>query len=62
MPCTYEGYEIPAITYTPASSTVGWICPKCSRVWSPWVNECAWCNALAVNASPGNTSAAAYTP
>lgn len=23
---------------------VGWICPRCQRVWSPRVRECEYCN------------------
>jgi len=22
----------------------GWICPKCARIWAPWVQECVICN------------------
>jgi len=24
----------------------GWECPKCGRVWAPWVKECSDCNNL----------------
>lgn len=24
--------------------SIGWSCPKCSRVWSPLTRECAPCN------------------
>ena len=23
---------------------LGWECPKCGRVWSPYDSECVWCN------------------
>lgn len=22
----------------------GWLCPKCSKVYAPWVKECGSCN------------------
>jgi len=22
----------------------GWTCPKCNRVFAPWVTECSYCN------------------
>lgn len=22
----------------------GWVCPKCGRVYGPYVNECFYCN------------------
>ena len=22
---------------------VGWVCPKCGRVYAPWVEGCGWC-------------------
>ena len=24
--------------------TAAWICPKCGRVYAPWVRECEFCN------------------
>jgi len=24
----------------------GWICPKCGRVWAPWVDRCDACTAI----------------
>lgn len=26
----------------------GWVCPKCGRVYSPWVMSCEPCNAKAI--------------
>lgn len=31
------------ITATPFVQT-GWICPKCGRVFAPFVSECHYCN------------------
>jgi predicted ATP-dependent serine protease len=22
----------------------GWICPKCGKVYAPWVSQCGYCN------------------
>ena len=33
--------------------TKGWICPKCGRVYAPWVNKCQYC---------GNSTTITYTP
>ena len=22
----------------------GWECPKCGRIWAPWVKDCSYCN------------------
>lgn len=26
----------------------GWICPKCGRVYAPWVPSCEHCNKMAI--------------
>jgi len=26
------------------SSQAGWLCPKCGRIWAPWIAECTICN------------------
>ena len=28
---------------------VGWVCPRCERVWAPWLEECKVCNAMRPN-------------
>ena len=30
----------------------GWICPKCGRVYAPWVKECEACNPVKVAPTP----------
>ena len=27
---------------------LGWICPKCDRVWAPHIKECNHCNTLII--------------
>ena len=27
-----------------SSNQSGWVCPKCGRIWAPWVHECVLCN------------------
>lgn len=34
------------------SEQSGWICPKCGRVYAPWVKECEACNPVKVAPTP----------
>lgn len=34
------------------SEQTGWICPKCGRVYAPWVKECEACNPVKVAPTP----------
>ena len=31
-----------------------WICPRCNRVWAPWIDGCPRCNDNHSPATPGN--------
>ncbi len=34
--------NLPSDTYF--SNNSGWSCPKCTRIYSPIVTQCTWCN------------------
>ena len=44
----YAGPTIGSISFdnkgSIRSSQSGWICPKCGRIWAPWIQECVLCN------------------
>jgi hypothetical protein len=33
-----------------------WICPKCGRVWGPYVRECEACNSQIADGTPATTA------
>jgi hypothetical protein len=35
-----------------------WICPRCNRVWAPWIDGCPKCNDNHSPATPGNVPTA----
>ncbi len=35
-----DGYQ-----YMPST---GWVCPKCGKVYAPWVSECSQCRGITV--------------
>jgi len=41
-PSDYYYYHYPQPSYTPK----GWECPKCGRVFAPWITECQYCGKL----------------
>lgn len=45
----------PRSTGASAAST-GWICPRCTRVYSPSEAECSTCNAAVISTSTTTTS------
>ena len=34
----------PQLEQQPTSYNMGWQCPICGKVFSPWVTECGYCN------------------
>jgi hypothetical protein len=36
----------------------GWVCPKCGRVFAPWVSQCSYCEPFL----PGSTKEPNYCP
>ena len=32
--------------------TKGWICPKCQRVYAPWVDKCQYCGGSTITYTP----------
>ena len=30
----------------------GWICPKCQRVYAPWVDKCQYCDGSTITNTP----------
>ena len=32
--------------------TKGWICPKCGRVYAPWVDKCQYCGSSTITCTP----------
>ena len=30
------------------TETRGWICPKCGRVYAPWVDKCQYCGSSTI--------------
>lgn len=30
----------------------GWICPKCGRVYAPWVDKCQYCGGSTITYTP----------
>ena len=30
----------------------GWICPKCGRVYAPWVDKCQYCGCSTITYTP----------
>ncbi len=32
--------------------TKGWICPKCGRVYAPWVDKCQYCGNSTITYTP----------
>ena len=34
------------------NETKGWICPKCGRVYAPWVDKCQYCGSPTITNTP----------
>lgn len=34
------------------NETKGWICPKCGRVYAPWVDKCQYCGGSTITYTP----------
>jgi len=34
------------------NETKGWICPKCGRVYAPWVDKCQYCGGSTITNTP----------
>lgn len=32
--------------------TKGWICPKCGRVYAPWIDKCQYCGGSTITYTP----------
>ena len=39
-----DGLEDQRAVAKPLRRVVGWQCPKCARVWAPWVDRCPECS------------------
>jgi len=39
----YKDVESKTNTTVPIGNMVGWECPKCGKVYAPWVRECSNC-------------------
>jgi len=44
---TIQGYYFDTNTWRPEDPK-GWICPKCKKVYSPYIYECAECNGIKI--------------
>lgn len=42
QPYPYDNIPAPKELFT--SGMQGWICPKCGRVYSPFIHTCEYCN------------------
>lgn len=34
------------------NETKGWICPKCGRVYAPWIDKCQYCGGSTITYTP----------
>ena len=34
------------------NETKGWICPKCGRVYAPWIDKCQYCGGSTITNTP----------
>ena len=34
------------------NETKGWICPKCGRVYAPWIDKCQYCGGSTITTTP----------
>ncbi len=34
------------------NKTEGWICPKCGRVYAPWIDKCQYCGGSTITYTP----------
>lgn len=34
------------------NETKGWICPKCGRVYAPWIDKCQYCGGSTITNMP----------
>ena len=34
------------------TETQGWVCPKCGRVYAPWIDKCQYCGSITITCTP----------